>query len=277
MVKGLEGKRVVIGGSRKIDEISLLIEKQGGIPLSRPLQGTVFLAEKEVGPSLQNLARDGADWLIFTTGIGIQTLLDVSGQLQIQELFLNRIKQAEVAARGYKSSNALKRLGITPVAVDEDGTTQGLIQSLANVDFTGKRVMVQLHGETAPRLIKFLEEQGALVETILPYRHIAPDAATVRLLCEEILSEQVDAVCFTTQIQVHSLFAVAREHGYFDELSKAFEEEVIAMAIGKVTAEALSEEGITRGLTPANERMGAMIVELAAYYKELKRREEVAG
>ena len=29
MLKGLEGKKVVIGGSRKIEEISTLIEKRG--------------------------------------------------------------------------------------------------------------------------------------------------------------------------------------------------------------------------------------------------------
>ncbi len=52
MVKGLEGKRDAIGGSCKIEEISTLIEKQGGTPLIRSLQGTVFLAEKEVEPSL---------------------------------------------------------------------------------------------------------------------------------------------------------------------------------------------------------------------------------
>ena len=80
MLKGLEGKKVVIGGSRKIEEISTLIEKRGGIPLSRPLQGTVFLADKEVEPSLQRVVNDGADWFVFTTGIGIQTLISLAGE-----------------------------------------------------------------------------------------------------------------------------------------------------------------------------------------------------
>ena len=65
MLKGLVGKNIVIGGSRKIVEISTLIEKQGGTPLSRPLQGTVFLAENEVEPSLLSLVHEGTDWAYF--------------------------------------------------------------------------------------------------------------------------------------------------------------------------------------------------------------------
>lgn len=53
MGKGLLGKHVAIGGSRKTEEISTIIEKQGGIPVIRPLQGTVYLAEKQVEPDLR--------------------------------------------------------------------------------------------------------------------------------------------------------------------------------------------------------------------------------
>jgi len=268
MLKGLAGKSIVIGGSRKIVEISTLIEKYGGTPLSRPLQGTVFLAEHEVEPSLLSLVHEGTDWVIFTTGIGIQTLLDLSRKLGVEELFLRRIQQAQVASRGYKTSNVLKRLGIKPIAVDEDGTTQGLIRALENLDFSEKRVMVQLHGESAPELIKFLESKGATVDTILPYQHIAPDSEPVATLCMELVNKQVDAVCFTTKIQVRSLFNFARKNGCLADILHSFNERTIAVAIGKVTAEALREEGVEWYIMPGNERMGAMIVELSNYYKK---------
>lgn len=266
MVKGLEGKRVVIGGSRKIEEISVLIEKQGGTPLIRSLQGTVFLAEKEVEPSLLKLVHEEVDWLIFTTGIGVQTLINLSEKLGVKGLFLDRIKQAQVASRGYKTINALKRLGIKPLAVDGDGTTLGLIRSLESFDFSGKRVVIQLHGETAPRLVEFFKNKGATVETILPYQHIAPNFETVETLCEELLGNEVDAVCFTTKVQVRSLFDFARKKGYLTDIVHSFEERTMAVAIGKVTEETLREEGIERYITPENERMGAMIIELSNYY-----------
>ncbi|QHZ47834.1 uroporphyrinogen-III synthase [Bacillus sp. NSP9.1] len=267
MGKGLNGSRIAIGASRKTEEMSTLIKKQGGIPVVRSLQGTVFLAEKEVGPDLQTFVETGADWVIFTTGIGTETLVSLAEKLGIGERFLQVIRQAKAASRGYKTAAALKKLGITPTASDDDGTTKGLIESLKPYDFTGKRVMVQLHGENAPSLLAFLEEKGAAVFPLLPYQHVAPDEETVALLCQELLDHEVDAVCFTTAVQVRSLFKFAKENGVREKIVQAFQDHVLAAAVGKVTAEALSEEGVVRLLAPELERMGAMIVELSRFYE----------
>ncbi|MEH7086941.1 uroporphyrinogen-III synthase [Neobacillus drentensis] len=266
MVKGLTGKRIALGASRNTEEISMLIKKQGGVPLVRSLQGTVFLAEKEVGPDLKKLIQKGTDWAIFTTGIGTQTLLDIAEKQGMKQAFINMIQQSQIASRGYKTLSTLKKLGIMPLAVDEDGTTKSLIKSLDRFEFVGKRVMVQLHGEKAPALITFLEEKGADVSLILPYQHIPPETETVSKLCEELLEEKIDAVCFTTAIQVRSLFDFAREKGFVEDILEAFSKKILAVAVGKVTAEALSEEGIEELLVPKHERMGAMIVELSRYY-----------
>ena len=266
MAKGLAGKRIAIGASRKTDEMSTLIEKQGGIPVVRSLQGTVFLADQQVEPDLQKFVQEGADWVIFTTGIGTETLLDLSEKLGLKDQFFNIIHQAKVGSRGYKTLSTLKKLGIEPAAVDDDGTTRGLIESLKDYDFTGKKVMVQLHGESAPSLIKFFEERGASVLQLLPYQHIPPKSETVGTLCEELMNNELDAVCFTTAIQVRSLFNFAREQGCLTEIVHAFEKDILAVAVGKITAEALREEGIERLLAPENERMGAMIIELSRYY-----------
>jgi uroporphyrinogen-III synthase len=267
MGKGLTGKRIVISGSRNIDEISTLIEKQGGIPLVRSLQGTVFLAEKEVEPDVERFIQEKADWAIFTTGIGTETLLSLAKRLGMGEQFLTILRHAKVASRGYKTQNVLKKLGVLPIAKDDDGTTRSLICSLKSYDFTGQKVMVQLHGETAPTLIKFLEEQGASVLQLLPYQHIPAETATIKKVCQELLERELDAICFTTAIQVRSLFTFAREYGYYNDILSALKEDIVAVAVGKVTAEALREEGVERLLAPKHERMGAMIVELSHYYE----------
>lgn len=267
---GLSGKKVVLAASRKLDEMSVLVEKQGGIPVVRSLQGTVFLAEKEVEPSLRKLVTEGTDVVIFTTGIGLETIVDITEKIGIKEQFMKLIKKADVASRGYKTHSALKKIGIQPFAVDEDGTTEGLIAALNGYEFKGKKVAVQLHGDPTPRLIKFLEENEATVLQILPYQHIAPNQETVELLCKEISNGEVDAVCFTTAIQVRSMFNFARKHHYLEKIGAAFEKRVVAVAVGKVTAEALREEKILNYIAPELERMGAMIVELAQHYKEEK-------
>ena len=78
----------------------------------------------------------------------------------------------------------------------------------------------------------------------------------------------VDAVCFTTAIQVRSLFDYAREKGYLKEIQAIFKDKTVATAVGKVTAEALVEEGIERIVVPQHERMGAMIIELVHYFEK---------
>ncbi|NRD79644.1 uroporphyrinogen-III synthase [Bacillus sp. BRMEA1] len=267
MDKGLIGKKVVICGSRKIEEVSTIIDKQGGIPLIRPMQGTVFLAEKEVEPELVKFMEEGAHWVIFTTSIGLEALLNLAEKLSLKEEFLIRIQEAKVAARGYKTKAALKKLGINPIAVDDDGTTKGLISALENHSFSGNKVMIQLHGEEAPALSSFLKNKGAVIQKLLPYQHIAPEDAVVEQLCHEIKSNQCDAVCFTTATQVHSLFNYARVHTIYEEIVEQFNRNIIAAAIGKVTAEALREVGVDRLLVPENERIGALIIELSQYYK----------
>ncbi|XYY60315.1 hypothetical protein ACNSPU_06395 [Bacillus velezensis] len=44
---------------------------------------------------------------------------------------------------------------------------------------------------------------------------------------------------------------------------------MLAAAVGKVTAEAIRDEGVKRVLAPDIERMGAMIIELSRYYESL--------
>lgn len=266
MGKSLTGKRIVIAGSRKTDELCLLIQKQGGTPVVRPMQGTVFFAEKEMESDLKRVLETGANWVILTTGAGTEALLEYAEKLGLHTAFLQLIEQAKVAARGYKTFAVLKKLGIKPLAVDEDGTVQGLIRELAHMDFREQRVVVQLHGEPAPALHHFLQGKGAEVLELMPYQHIPPQEDVVRTLCSELLNGQADAVCFTTAIQVRNLFQYARNRGLDGKLRGVFERSALAVAVGKVTGEALKEEGLQRLLVAQTERMGAMIIELAQYY-----------
>ncbi|MFC5648820.1 uroporphyrinogen-III synthase [Paenibacillus solisilvae] len=267
MAKALEGKRIVITGSRKLSELSEIIERQGGYPLVRPQQGTLLPAEEEVERDLNHLVESGTDWIIFTTGTGLEALLHQAERTGAYTRLLNIVKQSKVAARGYKTFAMLKQLGIKPIVIDDDGTTQGLIRELQAFDFAGQGVTIQLHGEPMPALVAFFEQRGAAVRAILPYKHVAPDDEVSRQLCQEIMEGRADAVCFTTAVQVRYFFLYARNSGCYLEIIKNFNGRVVAAAVGRVTAEALKEEGVRLVLTPDSERMGAMIIELSRYYK----------
>jgi uroporphyrinogen-III synthase len=82
-----------------------------------------------------------------------------------------------------------------------------------------------------------------------------------------LFQAKVDAVCFTAAIQVRSLFKYAKEKGYENKIVDAFKTNVLAVAVGKITAEALHDEGIEKVVAPELERMGAMIVEMTKYFE----------
>ncbi|QQK74768.1 uroporphyrinogen-III synthase [Salicibibacter cibarius] len=270
-MRNLEGKHVAITASRKTDEMQTLLHKQGATSDVRPMQGTVNQEkEKEkVIQAIEKAAPKRVDWFIFTTGIGVATLMEGADEAGVTNEFLTKIKSARVAARGYKTVAALKKMDVDVDIRSDDGTTAGLMEQLKEVNFSGKHVIVQQYGLPSPVLDHFLEKQGATVTTWLPYIHEAPEHEAVDHFIRELVSEnKYDAVCFTTGLQVKSLFHRAKDNGDHEQLLDLLENKTIATAVGKVTAEALVEEGVNRVVTPSMERMGAMVVELSRYVNE---------
>lgn len=266
MAKRLEGKRIAITGPRKAEELSNIVHKMGGIALIRPAQGTVFLDEPELGGGISEWIRLKPEWSILTTGMGLEALINTAQEMELEESFIESIAHSKIAARGYKTVNALKKRGLTSLVRDDDGSTEGLLRQMEDYDFTGKNVVVQLHGDPAPHLVSWLESRGATVRTVLPYKHIAPPEEQLQQLLDDILERRVDAVTFTSGPQVRFLIGHAAERGLEEALRASFEDEVVAVAVGKVTAQSIREEGIERVVAPKEERMGSMMVELAKYY-----------
>lgn len=267
-MKRLSGKTIALAGQRKSEELSKLVENLGGNALLRPAQGTVFLDDSNVEKEIQALVDGNFDWLIFTTGIGTDKLFQTAENMGLGEKFIEALNKAKIAARGYKTVNVLKKLGIKPDVRDDDGSTAGLVRELKAHSLSGARVALQLHGDPAPLLIDWLKEQGAEYREILPYQHIPPQPEVMEQLVSEILEGKVDAVNFTSTPQARFLMAYAKEKGLEKEVLKAFSTNVMAVSVGKVTAQALREVGITRMVVPEEERMGSAIIALVNYYKE---------
>ncbi|PZE20417.1 uroporphyrinogen-III synthase [Paenibacillus xerothermodurans] len=268
-MRRLEGKRIALTGPRKAAELSVIVEKLGGIPLLRPAQGTVAVERPQLEAEIRQFLDHGADWIILTTGIGTEMLYEAAAGLDAADVFVERLKQTKIAARGYKTVRYLKSLGLTPTVRDDDGTTRGILRALQPYDLRECRVALQLYGDHAPQLVAWLKQQQADYYEILPYQHVPPELEVLDMLLSEIIGGQVDAVTFTSTPQVRFMMSYARRQGKADQLLAAFQSGTVAVAVGKVTAEALWDEGVERVVAPApdEERMGSMIVALAKYYE----------
>lgn len=120
--------------------------------------------------------------------------------------------------------------------------------------------------------MNWLDEQKVEHKEILPYEHIPPEKETMRQLIEEILGGKVDSVVFTSAPQPRNLMKFAREQGVEDKIIDWFKSDVIALAVGKVTAQVVIDEGIKRVIYPEDQRMGSAMVELVKYYQGIASR-----
>ncbi|MHA6532614.1 uroporphyrinogen-III synthase [Paenibacillus sp. BAC0078] len=265
MAEQLQGITVALAGPRKAEEMAKLVQNMGGTALHRPAQGTVFLDDEALREGLAAWTSHPPDLAIVTTGMGLDALFAMAAQMNLEERFLEVLSGSPIAARGYKTVNALKKRGLQPEVRDDDGSTSGLIRGLKDWDLCGKSVVLQLHGDPAPRLAAWLEEAGASVREVQPYRHTPPEPGALERLFAEITEGKVDAVAFTSAPQFRFLAQYAREQGKLKELVQAFEDRVLAVSVGRITSESLKEEGITRIVMPEHERMGSMFVELGRY------------
>ncbi|WP_172193781.1 uroporphyrinogen-III synthase [Saccharibacillus qingshengii] len=268
MANGLEGKKIVIAGSKIPEDMAEVIERRGGTALVRSLQGLTPADPSEIERDVRQFIEQEYDWVIFTTGIGYEAVYAAAERLGMVEAFEEKLKSSKVACRGYRTNSLLKKSGVHPAVSADDGTIANMIDKLQLFNFDGCHVWLQLHGELTAQLHQFIESQPEMnTQAVLPYRYHAPEQETLAQLTEELLRHQVDAVCFTTQVQVNYLFDYALETGCEAELKESFEHHVLAAAVGKVTADALREKGIERMVVPKVERMGSMIVEIGRFFE----------
>ncbi|WAH41611.1 uroporphyrinogen-III synthase [Alicyclobacillus fastidiosus] len=259
----------MVAADRRSEEIATLVRKNGGEPLIRSLQGKLYTDETLLERELTTMLASDVDWVIFTTGIGAQKVWQVAERLgQLEELssFLQRVR---VAARGRKTTKFLLEQGIHPDARDDDGTTQGVLRALQPFAMEGLKVCVQLHGELPKSLERWCAQKRESVSFLHAYDYMPPEPVVLEQLVTEVCTGSVDAVAFTSAQQPRFLFRYASQTGADGDLVAGFEK-VVAAGVGKVTAEALREHGVTRVVAPEQERMGAMIIELVHYFDGLE-------
>ena len=123
----------------------------------------------------------------------------------------------------------------------------------------GRRVAIQLHGNTDEKLIGRLQEAGAEVFPVPVYRWgPAPDPVAVERSIEATCNRTVDAVLFTSAPGAEAFLEAATRAGRRPELLEALREDVATAAVGQMTARPLIEAGLDP-LIPDRSRLGALI------------------
>jgi uroporphyrinogen-III synthase len=278
-----DGLRVLTLESRRANEAAKLIRTYGGEPLVAPAMREIPLDSNQ--PVLQfvdQLLRAEFDLVIFTTGVGVRSLIKIACERYEREQVLQALRSVQVAARGPKSTTALREFGITAMVVaPEPFTWRSLMSSLEaklGEAIQGMSIAVQEYGTSNPELLTALAEKCVSITRVPVYQWALPE--DTQPLCEAVLAlahGHVDIVLFMNAAQVAHLFEMAAKMGYTDALYEGCHSTVIA-SIGPSTTEGLNCYGIHPDYEPTQSKMGFLVNEAAQHAgRLLKEKHEAAA
>lgn len=258
------GLRVLSLEARRSAEAAKLIRTYGGEPLSAPAMREVALdSNQAVLEFAQALMQGAFDLVVFTTGVGVRSLVKIVSEHLDRDQFLAALRATRIAARGPKSSSALRELGVPiTVVAPEPFTWRALMSALEarlGSSLDGMNIAVQEYGTSNPELLTALAEKGISTTRLLVYQWALPE--DVQPLREAILAlahGHVDVALFMNAGQVSHLFLMAERMGYTEALYEGFRSTVIG-SIGPSTTEGLNIYGLIPDYEPTQSKMGFLM------------------
>jgi uroporphyrinogen-III synthase len=262
----LRGARIALLEGRMSGELADLVRRHGGEPVSAPA-----LREDPIpsGEAVAKFIDDLRDWklrfVILLTGVGVTALVREAETLGSLPELIAGLERATTIFRGPKAAGALAKLPVTvDVRVPSPHTTADVINTLSTLDIDGHGVGLVNYGERSTPLTDALRPRASHIEELCLYEwHLPQDLEPLRSLVHEVIAGRIDALAFTSQIQVRHLLQVAEEMGRRDELLRACAHGPIVAAIGPTCAEALIAAGITPRVVPDPPKMGPLLAALA--------------
>jgi uroporphyrinogen-III synthase len=263
-----QNARIAVLEARMSGEMADLIRRNGGTAWSVPAVREISLnASQPVNNFLDQLVAGSMTLVVFFTGVGIKTLLQEADGLGRRAELVDVLRKIPVVCRGPKPSAVLRRENI-PIAASapEPYTTHELIEVLAPFAVDGKTVGVLHYGERNALIAETLTARGAYVEELCLYEWLLPERIDdLQLLVQDLVAGHVDAVVFTSQIQIRHLFLIAQELQLASDLVVALNTRTIVASIGPTCTGVLLEYGVTPHVIPEHPKMGYLIKALAEY------------
>ena len=264
----LDGVRVVVFEARRAVETARLIERHGAVVIAAPAMREVPLEENPEAIECLDLLRRGAiDVFVATTGVGFRLLLATwAGRVDAASAAA-LLSRTSIIARGPKPVQALREIGLAPLAVAAEPNTWR--ELLAAIDVAGplegRTVAVQEYGRPNRDLLGAIEARGARLVRVPVYRWALPeDTGPLRAAARTIASGEVDVATFTTAVQLEHLLEVAGGEGIRDAVLSALRDRVVVAAVGPTVQEALREAGLRADVLPEHPKLGWLAAAIAA-------------
>ncbi|RFA16657.1 uroporphyrinogen-III synthase [Subtercola boreus] len=265
----LDGFRIGVTSDRRSEDLIAAFERRGADVTHAPtIRMTGVSNDGALEAETRAIIAAKPDILLATTSYGIRRWFEAADAAGVGDALAAQLEHTRILVRGPKARGAIRAAGLDDDGMSERETTTSLVDLVLRSSVMGQTVAVQLHGFTDPVQLARLTAAGAGLFTAAPYRwEQHEDSGRVLRLIDSICQSSVDAVTFTSAPAVESLFTTAESAGKLGELQAAFRENVVAAAVGPVTAAPLVEAGILP-IVPDRFRMGALIRLLCEHLEE---------
>jgi uroporphyrinogen-III synthase len=259
-------KTVAILEARTGAHLAELISRQGAVPLLAPaLEEVPDVDPAAVAALLEDWGARPFRMMIFQTGVGTRALFQVTDSLGSTPLLLEMLGKATVVVRGPKPLGELNARGVRiDIRAASPFTSETVLAAVAGISVEGARVVVQRYGEANRKLCEALTGRGASVQEIATYRWALPaDLRPLETLIDALARGAVDAVVFTSAVQVKHLFVVA-ERMARAALLPGLMRGLIVASVGPVCSRALEERGIAPTFEADPPKLGPLVAGLKA-------------
>jgi uroporphyrinogen-III synthase len=260
----MKSKVIAILETRTGAHLGELIARRGGVPMLAPALEEVPDVDTEALASLLVQWRiNPFTMAIFQTGVGTRALFQATDAAGVTAEFLRHLSSALVIVRGPKPIGELNARGVRiDIRAGVPFTTDTVLAAVADTPLRDARVLVQRYGEANQRLREALEGRGAAVQEIATYRWSLPaDMGPLKSLLLALAQSRVDAVVFTSAVQIHNLYAAAEKAGSAAALAERLNGLIIA-SIGPVCSRALRGHGVIPTFEADPPKLGPLVAGL---------------
>ncbi|WP_327262721.1 uroporphyrinogen-III synthase [Streptomyces sp. NBC_01232] len=256
----LAGFTVGVTAARRADELIALLRRRGAAVLHAPALRIVPLADdSELLAATKELIGCAPDVVVATTAIGFRGWIEAADGWGVGEELLERLRAAELLARGPKVKGAIRAAGLVETWSPDSESLAEVLERLLSAGVDGRRIALQLHGEPLPGFVEALRAGGAEVVVVPVYRWMAPeDLAPLDRLLDAMIGGSVDAVSFTSAPAAASLLSRAEERGLQEAVLDALRGSLLSACVGPVTALPLQALGVDT-VQPERFRLGPLV------------------
>jgi uroporphyrinogen-III synthase len=265
----LKGKTIAITRpSGQAEEVAEMIRKRGGKPYFIPAIEIKAPSDLSLIKNfIEELKKEKVDYVIFMSVNGVRYLLSASESLRRLDATLERLKKTATVAVGPKTAQELKAHKIPVNLVPSKYTSEGLLESLRQLDIAGKTIRIPRTSGATPTLKEKLREMGALVKEVYVYDSCLPIDQNLReKFFQDLTAEKIDAIIFGSALSVKNLFQMLGDQISSEKLRDLMNRKVVVVAIGPVTADALVDMGVKVDVMPDRHLFEEALTALARYW-----------